>query len=130
MQPKRHDPIKVDEPFQGIFAHAVEIPANSKLLVMSGQVGEDENGFIPEDFEGQCRVALNNVSKILESANMKFSNIVKTNFYLTRPQDMAALLKVRKEMIDGVRPANTTLFVSQLMKPEWFIEVEVIAVSE
>ncbi len=129
MQPVRHDPIKVDGPFHGIFAHAVEIPPKSKLLVLSGQVGEDESGYIPEDFEGQCRIALDNVEKILKSANMTFNNIVKTNFYLTRPQDMAGLIKVRKEKIDGVRPANTTLFVSQLMKPEWFVEVEVIAVS-
>lgn len=129
MLAKRHDPINVAEPFHGIFAHGVEFDSSNRIVVLSGQVGETEEGHIPEDFIGQCRVALDNVERILIAADMSFENIVKTNFYLTRPGDMSDLIQVRKEKIDGVRPANTTLFVSQLMKPEWFVEVEVIAVS-
>ena len=130
MKQLRHDPIKVAAPFHGIFSHGVEFESMKRTLVLSGQVGETETGYIPEDFAGQCRIALDNVERILESANMKLENIVKTNFYLTRPEDMSDLIKVRKEKIDGVRPANTTLFVSQLMKPEWVVEVEVIAVAD
>jgi 2-iminobutanoate/2-iminopropanoate deaminase len=129
MQPKRHDPIKVAEPFHGIFAHGVEFSKSNRILVLSGQVGETEEGYIPDDFMGQCRLALDNVERILKAADMTFKDIVKTNFYLTRPGDMSDLVQVRKEKINGVRPANTTLFVSQLMKPEWLVEIEVIAVS-
>lgn len=125
----RHDPIPVGEPFHGIFSHGVEFNSSKRTLVLSGQVGETEEGYIPEDFVGQCRIALDNVERILKSADMTLQNIIKTSFYLTRPEDMNDLIKVRKEKIDGVRPANTTLFVSQLMKPQWLIEVEVIAVA-
>lgn len=130
MKPVRHDPIKVAEPFHGIFSHGVEFTNDKRIFVLSGQVGETEEGYIPEDFIGQCRIALENVERILKSAGMTFKNIVKTNFYLTRPGDMGDLVQVRKEKINGVRPANTTLFVSQLMKPEWYVEVEVIAVAD
>ncbi len=124
---KRHNPFPIIGPYAGIYAHGVEAPANSRVLYVSGQVGQDHEGHIGVDFEAQCRQALNNVEAVLKEANMTFFNITKMNFYLTRPDDMGTLVKVRKDMLDGVRPAITTLFVNGLVSPEWLVEVEVVA---
>jgi hypothetical protein len=33
---------------------------------------------------------------------------------------MGTFVEVRKELLDGVRPAITTLFVAGLVSPDWF----------
>jgi len=44
-----------------------------------------------------------------------------------RRDDMPALLAVRKELLDGVRPAITTVVVAGLVSPRWLVEVEAVA---
>lgn len=124
---KRYDPIPVNDTFSGIYAHGVELPVNATTLLVSGQVGVAPDGKLPADFKGQCRQAFENLRTVLVAADMSMSDIVKTTFYLTRPEDMDDLVLIRKEFIDGVRPANTTLFVNGLVSPDWFVEIEAIA---
>jgi 2-iminobutanoate/2-iminopropanoate deaminase len=126
----RHDPFPVNAPYHGIYAHGVETRAGARILHVSGQVGQTPDGHLPPDFRGQCRQALLNVSSVLEAANMTFTDIVKMCFYLVRREDMSALVEVRKELLDGVRPAITTLFVAGLVSPDWLVEVDVVACAE
>ena len=126
----RHDPFPVGEAYRGIYAHGVETRPGVRMLHVSGQVGESPKGYLAPDFRGQCKQALLNVESVLSAANMKLSDIVKMSFYLVRREDMSTLVEVRKEVLDGVRPAITTLFVAGLVSPLWLVEVEVIACSE
>ena len=126
----RHDPFPVDDPYHGIYAHGVETPAGARTLYVSGQIGFTPEGDLPTDFYGQCKHALLRVESVLRSANMEFADIVKMSFYLVRPEDMSTLVDVRKELLDGVRPAITTLFVAGLVSPDWLVEVEVVACAE
>lgn len=127
---QRHDPMPVKDPYHGIYAYGVETPPGLRTLRISGQIGESPEGHLPSDFYGQCKQALLNVQAILHAADMDFADVVKTTFYLTRSEDMPTLVQVRKELLDGVRPANTTLFVSGLVSPDWLVEVEVVACAE
>jgi 2-iminobutanoate/2-iminopropanoate deaminase len=61
---------------------------------------------------------------------MTFADIVKMSFFLMRREDMDTLVEVRKEFLDGVRPAITTVFVAGLVSPDWLVEVEVVACAE
>jgi len=61
---------------------------------------------------------------------MNLSDIVKMCFYLVRREDMDTLVEVRKEVLDGVRPAITTVFVAGLVSPRWLVEIDVIACSQ
>jgi enamine deaminase RidA (YjgF/YER057c/UK114 family) len=126
----RHDPFPVAAPYHGIYSHGVETRAGARMLHVSGQVGQPPEGELPPDFHGQCRQALRNVSAVLAAANMTLQDIVKMSFFLVRREDMSALVEVRKEMLDGVRPAITTVFVAGLVSPDWLVEVEVVACAE
>ncbi len=126
----RHDPFAVGEAYRGIYSHGVETPAGARVLHVSGQVGTAPDGHLPADFRGQCTQALLNVASVLSAANMNLADIVKMNFYLTRREDMPALVEVRKSMLDGVRPAVTTLFVSGQVSPDWLIEIEAVACAK
>ncbi len=126
----RHDPFPVQDPYHGIYAHGVETRAGARTLRVSGQIGISPEGHLGTDFHGQCRQAILNVESVLRAASMELSDIVKMSFYLTRREDMDSLVEVRKEMLDGVRPAITTLFVAGLVSPAWLVEVEVVACAE
>ena len=123
----RHDPFPVRPPFHGIYAHGVETPASARVLHVSGQIGAPPEGQLAADFHGQCQQALLNLEAVLRAADMAFADIVKMSFFLTRREDMAALVEVRKAMLDGVRPAITTIFVAGLVSPDWLVEVEAVA---
>jgi len=126
----RHDPFPVGAPYRGIYAHGVETRSGARILHVSGQVGETPEGHLPSDFRGQCEQALLNVAAVLDAANMTLTDIVKMSFYLVRREDMDTLVEVRKEVLDGVRPAITTLFVAGLVSPNWLVEIEVVACAE
>jgi enamine deaminase RidA (YjgF/YER057c/UK114 family) len=126
----RHDPFPVGAQYHGIYAHGVETRPGVRMLHVSGQVGQPPEGDLPADFRGQCRQALLNVSAVLAAATMTLTDIVKMSFYLVRREDMDALVEVRKELLDGMRPAITTVFVAGLVSPDWLVEVEVIACAE
>ena len=123
----RHDPFPVKAPYHGIYAHGVETPAGARTLYISGQIGESPDGHLPADFYGQCKQALLNVESVLQAANMELIDIVKMTFYLIRRADMDTLVEVRKELLEGVRPSITTVFVAGLVSPAWLVEVEVVA---
>ncbi|MEM1045056.1 MAG: RidA family protein [Pseudomonadota bacterium] len=129
MKALRHDPFPGNPTFQGIYSHAVETRPDMRLLHVSGQVGTDENGVAPPDFEGQCRIALQKLETVLRSADMAFPDIIKMGFFLVRPEDMQTLVTLRKEYLDGVRPAVTTLYVAGLVAPDWLVEIEAIAAA-
>ncbi len=126
----RHDPYPVKDPYHGIYAHGVETKAGARVLYVSGQVGESPEGHLPNDFSGQCRQAITNLESVLIAADMELKDIVKMSFFLIRREDMDQLVEVRKELLDGVRPAITTVFVAGLVSPDWFVEVEAVACAE
>jgi enamine deaminase RidA (YjgF/YER057c/UK114 family) len=47
---RRHTPDTVAAPF-GTYSHAVEVPAGSRLLYISGEVGVLPDGSVPEGIE-------------------------------------------------------------------------------
>lgn len=123
----RHDPFPVAEPYRGIYAHGVEVLPESRTLHVSGQVGVAPDGSLDASFGGQCRQAFRNLFAVLASAAMTKDDIVKITFYLTRPSDMDELVDVRRECIDGVRPAVTTLFIGGLVSKDWLVEIDAFA---
>lgn len=123
----RHDPFPVADPYHGIYAHGVETRSDARVLHISGQIGVSPEGHLAPDFRGQCEQALRNLEAVLGAAQMTFENIVKISFYLTHREDMDELVAVRKEHLDGVRPAVTTLFVAGLVSPDWRVEIEAVA---
>ena len=123
----RHDPFPVAEPYQGIYSHGVEVPSELRTLYVSGQIGISPEGHLQSGFRGQCKQAILNVEKVLHDANMKLTNIVKMSIFMIRREDMEELFEIRKEMLDGIRPAVTNILVAGLVSPDWLVEIDVIA---
>jgi 2-iminobutanoate/2-iminopropanoate deaminase len=111
----------------GAYSDAVETAPNLRWLFTSGTPGLETTGELPSDIAGQSDLAWKHILRILEQAGMTVADLVKVTTYLTRAEDIPAYAKVRKSFLGEIRPAFMLLVVPQLVRPEFLLEVEVIA---
>ena len=114
-------------PPAGAYTHLAIVPPGSELLVLAGQVGVDASGALAPDVEGQLRNALANARAILRSAGAGPAQVIKVNLWLTRPLPRERFQSLWGEFHGGAPPPTTLAYVSQLARPEYFVEVEVWA---
>jgi len=124
----RHDPPEVAAPIGG-YTHGFEVRPGRRLLFVSGQIPERNDGTVPETFEEQCHVVWDNVAAILVSAGMTLADIVKVTTFLTDTGQADANSRIRRERLGDLRPALTVLVVRTL-DPKWLLEIEAIAAQE
>ncbi len=111
----------------GTYSDAVETGPNLRWLFTSGTPGLETSGKLPSDITGQSELAWNHILRMLEQAGMTVADIVKATTYLTRAENIPAYAKVRTRFLGDVRPAFMLLVVPQLVRPEFLLEVEIIA---
>jgi 2-iminobutanoate/2-iminopropanoate deaminase len=111
----------------GGYRQFVEVSAGSRLLFVSGQIGENADGHIPASGEEQCSLAWRNVLHQLDAAGYAPSQIVKATVFLTSPDLIQTHQRVRNALLSAEQPALSVVGVSQLADPRWRIEVEVVA---
>lgn len=99
-----------------------------RTLYLAGQIGIDATGAASPDFAEQCRQTWSNIEAILAEADMGIENIVKTTIFLVDRADYPAFVEVRKSVLKTHKPASTLVYVSGLVKPEWKVEIEAVAV--
>lgn len=123
---KRISPPTIAKEFAD-YAHAIETTGNVRWLHISGQVGVDALGKLGDSFEAQTEIAFANIKAILREAGMSVSDIVKYTTYVTRPDDVVKLRDIRQRFQGDHRAASTLVVVQALARPEWLIEIEVVA---
>ena len=111
----------------GAYSDAVETGPNLRWLLTSGTPGLQMNGDFPSDIAGQAELAWKHILRMLARAEMTVADVVKVTQYLTRAEDIPAYSKVRTRFLGEARPASMLLVVSQLVRPEFRVEVEIIA---
>ena len=94
---------------------------------VSGTAAQWPDGNIDPDPAAQTRRVFEIISSALHEAGGTMDDIVRTRIFLTDSGDFDAVSRVHGELLGRVRPANTTVVVSQLMNPEWKVEIEVDA---
>ena len=111
----------------GAYSDAIEVGPNLRWMLTSSTPGLATNGDLPKDISGQTELAWKHVISMLERAGMTVADIVKVTQYLTRAEDIAAYGKVRTRFLGDVRPAAMLLVIPQLVRPEFLVEVEIVA---
>lgn len=115
--------------FIGTYSDAVEAKGTLKWLFTSGTPGLMPDGTLPPDIEGQTRQAWVNIFAALDAAGMKPCDLIKVITTLVREEDIAPAVRVRKELLGGVKPALMLTVVKQLVRPEFLMELEIIAAA-
>ncbi len=130
---KRHNPSTVSAvppAFSAIYSHAVEIPPDTRLLLISGQIGVAPDGTVLSGFRAQCAQAMANVEALLAAAALRPVDMVKVIYYLTSAADLPVLTAMRQEhWASSNPPAVTTLVIAALARPELLIEIDVTAAA-
>ena len=123
---KKHVPDTIAAPVAA-YSHGVEVPPNSRVLYTAGQVGILPDGTTPEGIEAQTEATWTNLMAILESAGMGIDDVVKVTTYVTSEDDFWPMAQVRARFFGDARPASTGIVVKALAKPEWLVEVDLVA---
>jgi enamine deaminase RidA (YjgF/YER057c/UK114 family) len=116
------------------YSHVAEV-TQGKLVFIAGQVALDADGNLvgKDDFAAQARQVFANLKAALESAGASFHNVIKLNYYCADNVDPAVHLPMIREVRDGLvniaaPPVSTFVVIRRLVRPEWLIEVEAVAV--
>jgi len=120
---KRRNPSSVHPPLAA-YAHQIEVRGEPRLLVMSGQVGMTSTGEIPDDAGDQLDVALKNVLRNLEAAEMRTADLVKLTLYLTETVDADRRRAILDARLRGHTPCTTLVYVAGLASPRLKVEVD------
>jgi reactive intermediate/imine deaminase len=111
------------------YTHVVEV-RRGRTIYISGQVPLDTSGNIvgAGDFAAQTRQVFENLKAALASVGATFDNVVKNNMYLTDMGNIQTLREIRLQYYGKNAPASTLVEISRLARPEFMIEIELIAV--
>lgn len=109
----------------GPYSQAVK--ANGFLFI-SGQTAFDPNKgeTVTGTIEEQTKCVLENIKKILHTANLNFENVVKATVFLQNMQDFIAMNQIYATYFDKEPPARSCIQAAQLPK-QAAVEIEIIA---
>ncbi len=89
----------------------------------------EEFDSMPDNMEGQARVALEQLKKGLEAAGATFEDVVSAERFLTDMEEQDDLNKVWAEFFGEAKPATTTVQVVRLATdPRCKIEINAVAI--
>jgi enamine deaminase RidA (YjgF/YER057c/UK114 family) len=120
------------------YAHGVLVENATRWLHTCGVVAKAADGSVPTSVQGQLDVIWENIGIILAEGGMGISDIVSMTTYLCESpteeanhgpvnERLAVVMKKRDEVLGGHKPASTLLTVPVLARPEWRVEISVIA---
>jgi len=100
------------------------------LVFLRGQVGQrldtSESVGIGSP-ELQAEQALDNIETLLREAGSSMGSILKITTYIVDPRHRESVYNAIGRRLRGVFPISTGLVVSGLARPEWLVEIDVIA---
>ena len=108
------------------YSQAVEVPAHARTVYVSGQVGAQADGRIPDNSEEQHAQAWRNVFAVLDAAGMAKTDIVDVFAIVTSQDGVKTFREVRDRLFDG-HLACSTIMIAGLASPDWKIEIAVRA---
>ena len=115
--------VKTKGPYvQGVAVRDVE------LVFVSGVVARDAAGEVQAqgDIRGQTRQCLDNIRQVIEAAGGKLADLVKVTVFIRPGTDYAAMNEVRREILEGIPFASSTVQVG-LNEKLALVEIEAVA---
>ena len=119
-------PPAIRPPFAN-YSHAVLVPAGHRLLFASGQLGITPDDHVLEDAGAQAELCFQAIGSVLEAAGMTYADIVRIDAFVTDRAHLKPYMEVRDRYVASPPPASTLMIVSGFARPEFKVEVEVIA---
>jgi 2-iminobutanoate/2-iminopropanoate deaminase len=109
------------------YAHAVLTGSATRWLHTSGVVPIAPDGSTPEALADQAALVWRNIAAMLRDADMGPANIVSVTTYVVVGEELAAVMAARDAALGDHRAASTLVTVPALARPEWRMEIAVVA---
>lgn len=119
-------PTTIHPPFSA-YSNGVEVPPGQRLVVCSGQLGITKDGTVPASTAEQAELCFDNLAAILAESGLGLEHVVRINAYVSGREHLRPYMDVRNKRFSPPFPASTLMIVSGFARPEFTIEVEVIA---
>jgi len=107
------------------------VVTRGRLIYIAGQVALDHSGQLvgAGDFRVQVKQTFENLKAALAANGATFDNVVKLNSYFLDIKQVPAFREVRDQYVNVTNPpVSTAVEVRRLVRDEWLIEIEAIAV--
>lgn len=111
------------------YAHAVLTGSPTRWLHTSGVVPVRPDGSVPDDIGEQAQVVWANLLAMLRDAEMGPQHVVSVTTYAVVGEELAAVMAARDEALDGHLAASTLVTVPALARPEWRMEIALVAAA-
>jgi enamine deaminase RidA (YjgF/YER057c/UK114 family) len=121
-------PSSIRPPFAR-YSHGIAVPAGHRLVFTSGQLGIRADETIPPDCEAQADLCFANIAAILAEDDMTLADVIRINAYVTDREHMQGYVRSRDRQFQGIPPASTLMIVQGFTKPEFVVEIEVVAAA-
>ena len=112
------------------YAHAVVSDGGGRLLHTSGVVPITPDGAVPADLGEQAAVVWSNLVAILAEAGMAVTDIVSVTTYVVVGNELGPVMAARDAAFAGHVAASTLVTVPALVRPEWHVEVAIVAAGQ
>ena len=119
-------PTTIHPPFSA-YSNGVEVPVGQRLVFCSGQLGIAKDGAIPPDAGGQADLCFDNIAAILAEAGLGLEHVVRINAFVTGREHLRPYMDVRNKRFGHPLPASTLMIVAGFARPEFLVEIEVVA---
>lgn len=103
-----------------------QIRTGGDSVYISGQIGREADLSIPDSFERQARLALDDLMARLQEASLTPADVVRTTIYLTDRAHFDQMNAVYGEYFTDPFPTRTTMIVG-LALPGLLFEIDAVA---
>lgn len=111
------------------YAHAVVSIDPVRVLHTSGIVPIASDGSVPAALAEQADIVWRNLLAILDDAQMRVDDIVSVTTYVVHGEDLSIVMAARDRALGGHLAASTLVTVPALARPEWRMEIALVAAS-
>jgi len=126
---KSRNPETVHKPVAP-YVHQIEVTGPNKWLTLSGQLGMEIDGMVPDDPLEQLQLALDNIRRNLKAANMNVEDLTKIVFYLVGDFNAKKRRKIIGDFLGEHLPCTTMIYVVALAAPVFKVEIDAWACKE
>jgi 2-iminobutanoate/2-iminopropanoate deaminase len=110
--------------------YQIEVTGPQRWLTLSGQIGMEKDGTVPEEPLAQMKLALENIRKNLESANMEIQDLTKLVFYCVGEMNADQRKQIISDFLGDHLPCTTLIYVVALAAPTLKVEIDAWACKE
>ena len=126
--PSESDRVTSGSPYEERYGFCRARRVGDRVLV-AGTAPIAPDGSVPPALVDQAEVIWANIGAMLRDASMGPGDVVSVTTYVTPGQDLAGVMAVRDRALEGNLAASTLIVVAELARPEWLMEIAIIAAA-